>query len=504
MLASLGWALLSWGTAASLIGAGDLWGEQPKRFWEDLALGSGFYFHGQFPVARGAFAKHQDETGVHYVEYRGRLTRAARESSPAPWEFWRTVPDDAFRKKNPRNSPPLFPRFDDPGRPLLLGVGYLALGGVAPCLLFWMGALLAAPVFAWVGLELALAGRPWGGAAFLAILGTSAFVVDVLRLAYAAIGFYLLGALVLSALAVYGALGRDSSASGFWLRMLAGGTLFGACALARSSNVLLGPGIALAVLLAARRVFGPGPRGLGAALAGLVVFAAPCLAERAGVARIVSRTFRDHGGRTPVPQIHPIWWNLWAGLGDFDRSKSHVWQDEVVSRVVMQAGGTPIGTSFLDPGNEAILRRLFLADIGGDPVWYATILAKRAAATATQWKLWPWGPSSGRSMRPRDHANEGMIDAYYGLGAPVDVAAVGPWRFELPVPLLMLPLAVLLGLATFGRDAGRRAELRAVACLAVGTLVLPVLVTTAGGLETQVFALTYFLSAGLLCGTRGG
>ena len=104
LLAGLGLAPLFWGTAACLLDAGDVWRDQPKRFWEDIALGAGLYFHGEFPVTRSPFVKYLDEEGAHYAENRGRLTRAAREAGLAPWEFWRTVPDETYRYEGPHLS----------------------------------------------------------------------------------------------------------------------------------------------------------------------------------------------------------------------------------------------------------------------------------------------------------------------------------------------------------------------------------------------------------------
>lgn len=100
------------------------------------------------------------------------------------------------------------------------------------------------------------------------------------------------------------------------------------------------------------------------------------------------------------------------------------------------------------------------------------------------------------------HPNEGQTDAYYGLTANVDFFGIGASRLEVPIPLLVLPSWILLGwaLARGARAGGgiRSASL-ALLCLAVGTLPLPVLITTAGGLETQAFALAYFLGFAL-CG----
>ena len=88
-----------------------------------------------------------------------------------------------------------------------------------------------------------------------------------------------------------------------------------------------------------------------------------------------------------------------------------------------------------------------LADVRADPLWYAGILLKRLAATVTQWKLRSWGPWSGHPVAPRGHPSEGVIDAYYALTTTVDFVGAGPFRLELPLPVLVLPTWGLVFLA---------------------------------------------------------
>jgi hypothetical protein len=49
---------------------------------------------------------------------------------------------------------PIFPRYDDSGRPLLLSLGFRLLGGVSPYLLFWLALLAAIPVLGWAAWEM--------------------------------------------------------------------------------------------------------------------------------------------------------------------------------------------------------------------------------------------------------------------------------------------------------------------------------------------------------------
>ena len=68
---------------------------------------------------------------------------------------------------------------------------------------------------------------------------------------------------------------------------------------------------------------------------------------------------------------------------------------------------------------------------------------RRAWATVSQRKLWPWGPRDGRSMEPRDRPNEGAIDDYYNLAPTADWFVVAARRMEAPVTLLLLPTWLL-------------------------------------------------------------
>ena len=123
-----------------------------------------------------------------------------------------------------------------------------------------------------------------------------------------------------------------------------------------------------------------------------------------------------------------------------------------------------------------------------------------------QRKLAPWALRDGSSIEPRRAPNEGAIDTYYAMATPVDWLGFGPWRLELPLVLFWGPTALLVLLFLAGR---RAPPLRASAsrlgpgllvllCLGAGGLGLPVLFTTAGGLETEAFAVVYFLGFALL------
>ena len=249
---------------------------------------------------------------------------------------------------------------------------------------------------------------------------------------------------------------------------------------------MLVPFFAAAALLALRKTPALSRRAavLVVACAALV---APFVAASAARGALVARTAAAHAA-TAEPQDHDIWISIWEGLGDFDRTHGHVWDDEVAQGLT---GDWRLGSL----RSAEILRGHVVAHVGSDPLWYAGILAKRVAATLAQWKILPWTPLGGRAMRPKGAENEGAIDSYYALTSHVDWFRLGPLRFEVPFALFWLPAGAVLVLAR--RSADARAAALVLGLLLLATLALPVGVTTAGALETQALGLAYFAAAGL-------
>ncbi|HET8646985.1 MAG TPA: hypothetical protein VFO85_15930, partial [Vicinamibacteria bacterium] len=287
--------------------------------------------------------------------------------------------------------------------------------------------------------------------------------------------FYLVAALALVALSVY-ALAGAPSARGLLLRTLAAGLVLALCALCRPSALLLGPGFALALALGVRRAARPRP--------GRALLAVALSAALVGPFLLVRQ-----------PEQHGVWSALWEGLGDFDREKGHAWSDPVAEEVSRREGGGPLWT----PGSEAVFRRLVLTAVRSDPGWYAAILLKRVAATATQWKLWPRRSRHGTVVRRATSPNEGFMDKYYGYTTTADHVALGRWRAELPMGLVLLPALLLSAAAAWRRPAAEtrrraRAGLRVMGAVAAGTLVVPVLISTAAAQEAQAFALVFVLA----------
>ncbi len=119
--------------------------------------------------------------------------------------------------------------------------------------------------------------------------------------------------------------------------------------------------------------------------------------------------------------------------------------------------------------------------------------------TLTQWKLHPYGPTDGISIAPQTSENEGLTDAYYAMVTPLDVFVLGGWRREVRLEWLWLPPLALVaawgvarrrGLTETARRLG--GALLLLACLALATLPVPVLISTSSTFETQAFAFVYF------------
>lgn len=199
-------------------------------------------------------------------------------------------------------------------------------------------------------------------------------------------------------------------------------------------------------------------------------------------------------------QHHAIWSAVWEGLGDFDRSKGYTWSDAAAEKVAQAGGASTLKT----PEAEAVLRALVLSDVRRDPLWFAGILARRLFATLTLQKLWPWAPLDGVSMAPSTSPNEGFMHKYFRYTHSVDFLCLGSRQWEIPISLLALPTLVFAGWAAAARGrhsaqfAAMGSGLLLLLTMALATLPLPVLISTAGGQETQAFALTYFLGFGLL------
>jgi hypothetical protein len=467
------------------------------RYWQDLHIATGLFRTGLFPAWVAAKGAPPNSFSAADPE----VKRPTRRADIEPWQAWWTLPPDAL---DDFTEPRLVRRFDDSGRPLIMGLAFHVLGGVAPLLLFWMSGLHALPVLLWTALELIHEERAVAALLFPILVGSSPFVAEALALTYSASGFYVVAALILVAVAAAAFGTRRLSMRGLLLRAAGAGIVFGLCTLGRGGCLLLIPGFVLAFVAAARRAVAGEEAGLPGrrillGLLSLGLFALPLVAARWMVDARVRHTFQTFGEGQPEPQKHAFWWGVWTGLGDFDRVKGYRWRDASAAAAVAAAGGPQITGYYYDPRSETILRDAVTRDIRDDPLWYAGILARRVLATVSLRKLWPWAPTSGRSIAARTSWNEGVIDNYYALVTPMDWTGAGRVRWEWPVPLMLAPTLGLVAAAVLA--GGRLTELRRDAALlatvGAATLILPVAISTASGLEPQVFALTYLLGAAL-------
>jgi len=461
------------------------------RGWDDIAIAGARYASGDYPVAAYEIANRNRRDLPDFLAYRDELLRELRRARVRPQQFWRTIDASAFKD----DARVLARRWDDSGRVLLLALGFQGLGGIAPFLLFWLGILAALPVLVWLGAELCLAGRPPAAAALLALVASSAFVIDLLMLDYSAAGFSLLAVLLVALLAAYAFFGMPRP-RGLLLRALLAGLLFGWFTAARSGSLLTLAGVVPALLVASWRALPAArpSRRAALALAALVLYAAPCALPPLLHERWLQGTL----GRLQIYRkpkaVHDVWVTLWQGLGDFDRSKGHTFLDKA-GELEAKKHGSPLR---LSERSEELFRSLLLRDVREDPLWYAGILAKRTLATLTLRKLWPWGPLDGKSFAEASHPAEGVTDNYWGMTQRADFFRLGRSTWEAPMPLLLLPTLGLLGFALVAREPLRADARRGVgvtACVALAALPAPVLVSTAAGFEAETFVIAHLTGA---------
>jgi len=436
------------------------------RFWDDTTLGIARYVDATSEAP--PMEQEKGELAPLVSIYRELVEEKVRTFEIEPHQFWRTVNDQKFRT---RRVPYAAPPFEDPGRGLLLSLGFRVIGGVAPYLLLWLGAIAFIPVLAWVTYELVAAGFSVAAATLGLLIGLSPFFFESLALPHSAIAFYL-GALVAVAAFAVAALLRRKGSELPWPALVLRAAFLAAILIValwcRSSTVFLVP----AAFLVAAAGFERG---------GLPRFRAIALA--AAMILLPTLLLRPH-------QTHNVWLSLWEGLGDFGTDRGYSWYDEDANRFLASQGVS----GFADPKDvnathEATFKKAFLSGVLTSPAWYASVLAKRLWATVGLTKLAPWGPRDGESRSaPFFH---------YKYTMPIDWFGWKDRLYEVPVAVLYLPsLALLVWTAMDrGRPGG---EAGVLATVAAASLPCPLVVSTASGLETQAFGLVYFLGAAFL------
>ncbi|MCU0241963.1 MAG: hypothetical protein MUF51_06020 [Vicinamibacteria bacterium] len=453
----------------------------PRRFWDDTTIAIGRYLDWRYGPANATEPPESLDEAI--ATYGFFLRRGVNLHDIENWQFWRAIPPERFQK---HRRAIFIPQEEDPGRAMLLTLGYKALGGVAPFLLFWLGALCALPVLAWLAIELFAARRAIMAAILLVLASCSAWFIEALSLPHSAVGFYLIAIAALMALAVYAAAHPRPSRAGLLVRTLIAALVFALCALCRSDSVLLLPGFLLALFWGVKRLHhdesAPARQRAWSFLLATAVLIAPYLAVR------------------PAEQ-HDVWKAIWEGLGDFDRTYDFYWSDYIASDALVAAGGRPFTSpKDTDPSSEAIFRRLVLSRIQSDPGWYAVIIGQRSLATLAQAKLAPWGPRDGTPITlPRFQ---------HRYTRTIDLLAWGTQDIELPLSCILLPGIVMgmLWIATRRKLCGwvafERVDAigRVMMCVACATLPVPILISTVSGVEAQAFACVYAIAFAFLAG----
>jgi hypothetical protein len=283
---------------------------------------------------------------------------------------------------------------------------------------------------------------------------------------------------------VYAFLGDRGSTRGLVVRSLAAAFGFALCCICRASAVLMAPVFGLALLVAVRRVH---PRLLAGGLL------RQCL-----LAVLLTSLFVTPYMLVRPPQHHNFWIGYWEGLGDYGTDRGYSWYDRDLKRWLAAQGRRPFDhPRYVSPEDELYVGQSVRRDVLAHPAWFAAVLARRFMDTVSFAKLRPHRAWDGYSIEPPA--------LHYKYTTPVDWVGSGPWKAELPTFLLQAGMPLLISCWAWATwtsraEAKRRLERRLSLVLAVGaaTLALPVLVTTAGGIETEAFALTEFLALSLL------
>ncbi len=447
-----------------------------RRYWEDMTVAVSLYETRDWGPTQEISI---DDALAARVRGRLRalLPRAAQRNDLRPWEFWRTVPLRSFS-----NVAPTELRFsDDAGRARLSSLGFRWLGGIAPYLPLWLPFLAFIPLAFWIMVESLRCGEGTAGAIFLGLIASSAYFLEALTLPYSAAGFHLLSALTIVPLSLF-TFGPTPTTRGLWPRAVLAAISLHVATWCRSSSIIFLPPAAVLLLIALFRIeakSSPKRRAILAAILLMVLVAPKAVAPR---------------------QAHEFWVGMWEGLGDFDREHGHVWSDWD-ARIALDTEGYSMERRgpYWTAETEAVFRRLVLHDLRTDPFWYAKILVHRVFATITQWRLWPTARESGLTYQAPQHPAEGFTDTYYNFVKTADVFTAFGRTGEAPLWLLWAGPVLFLAVALRTRAAGFSRRAAVIGSFAAAALLMPVAVTTASGIETQVFTFTF-----LICGAFVG
>ena len=446
------------------------------RFWDDMYVGISRYLDWNYGPKPQSGDPDDD-----IARFRDLLVWKAGEAGIHPTQFWRTITPAPFLQVRHRT---WIPPLEDAGRPIVLAAAFTLRRGIAPYLLIWIGTLASIPVLAWILWEARAGGVLLAGSVFVALCVLSPFVVESLSLAHSAAGFYLVAALLLVALGLYAFLGRDLSPRGFAVRAAAASLGFALSCVCRAGTLLMAPAFGVAVFAAFVRVFPRYAQGSGA--------------RRVALAAILAVAFVAPYVLVRPPQHHNFWMSYWQGLGDYGGDRGYAWQDRELKRWLVAQGRTAFKhPRYVSREDDAYMGEAVRRDIRSDPLWFVGILGRRFVDTVSLAKLAPFGPWDGYSIEPPEW--------HYKYTTPADWLGYGRRKLEVPTFCLWAGTLLLLlwwvHAARRSREALKRSledRLALVLTLAAATLPLPVLMTTAAGIETETFVLVHFLALGFV------
>jgi hypothetical protein len=429
---------------------GSVYSTASWRFWDDMCVAINRYLDWSYGP-RGRPGNFDEDAAA----FKDLIVWKAGEAGIRPFEFWRVIRPEPFLRVRHRT---WIPPLEDPGRPILLAAAFALRRGIAPYLMIWIGTLASIPAFLWVLWEARASSVLLAGSVFVALCVSSPFVVESLSLAHSAVAFYLIAALLLVALGLYAFVGRDGSARGFAVRAVAASVGFALCCLCRAGTLLMAPAFGVALLVA---------------LVGPYLLVRP-------------------------PQHHNFWISYWEGLADYGADRGYSWQDRDLKRWLVARGRKPFEhPRDVSPEDDAYMGQVVRQDIRADPGWYAVVLGRRFVDTVSLAKLAPYGPRDGYSIEPPPlHFKYTTPADWLGFGGTkVEVRTSFLWSGSL-ILLLWWVHAALRSKAELKRRLEDRLAL--ILSLAAATLALPVLMTTAAGMETETFVVVHILSFSVL------
>jgi len=297
-------------------------------------------------------------------------------------------------------------RFGDLGRTFLYLPGAWLRGSpkepsLRPC---HIGAFVAALVALYAALW--WAGMPLFGAVLVVLLGSNPFQLFEVYARQNIFGWPITAGILVLALHVPLVFGRKPPRGVLWALPVVTGVVLASIRQIRTEAVVIIFSAAIAYLTA--------PRLRWWARAALVALLALSFGA---VSRGWTLYFRHKheearrrveaaGGHPYVwarDRHHTIWPSIWCGLGDYGGDRGYAWDDRAAVRYALPIlerdygvappkwdGTTHVLDAYWDdakkyyrsalelPHYDEVLRGKVVADVGGDPLWYAGILARRA------------------------------------------------------------------------------------------------------------------------------